>query len=316
MQPTSILAIALAAASFTMLSACESDQSAPSRPRTKNILTPDNKADENAFQRENEAPRRNLPTSGKEFPGQSQAPSADARMITADARNVDPGRPIPVNGTDSRHGEPVFNQKNMYPGPLPTLSAKAGAAPAPGSTPVPGTAWSVDHSWGEVLPLENYPHRDWAATQTTYVAADVKHNPVYFTPIQPRLNVPQTGGTYGGDMISELYEIPWFGVQTLLAPLYMICEPPLKQVTTQRLGHDPVYLGHSDASGPIVPAPMPGVIRWEYPFLVNTASRNNTTQPATQPIAPTPGITPAPFVTDATTEPAPSEPPTTTPGLR
>ena len=44
----------------------------------------------------------------------------------------------------------------------------------------PGTGWDIDHSWGQVMVLTEYPHRDWPAMQATYMAAVVKNNPVYY----------------------------------------------------------------------------------------------------------------------------------------
>jgi hypothetical protein len=275
-------------------------------------LTPDANEADRAWQRELEQPKRNLPTGGGgEFPGQSKAApvspaapvasaasedSASLASLTGEAQVVtasnlpfaaQPGSNlIPAEGTSAKLPEARYPDVRWYDGPLPNL--KAVSAPTPGFTPVPGTAWAVEHSWGEVRPLENYPHRDWAAMQTTYEAAAVKHNPTYFAPLWPQVPVPQNDATWTGNALSSIIEVPWMGLQTLALPVTMFIDPPLAQVTTQRLGRDPVYLGHTPAGGPIVPAPFPGVLRWSYPFLREAAA--GTMPATTQPITPTPGI--------------------------
>jgi hypothetical protein len=320
----SLLALAFAVSTVTLLAACEGDLSAPSRPRTGGVLTPDAKENDRAWQRENEKPKRDLPIGGGgEFPGQSKAKpsrsmmpaavasaSSDAPVITAfdmPGSKYASSRPVPTEGSSGHLPEPRFPDVPWYKGPLPALTPKApGALPTPGSTPVPGTPWVVEHSWGEVLPLVNYPHRDWPASQTTYNAATVKHNPVYYAPIWNQLPVPQNDGTWTGNALSSIIEVPWFLGETLALPALMVCDPPLKQVTTQRLGKDAVYLGYLPSDGTIVPSPTPGVIRWEYPFLQPSAAGPGVPPPATQPIAPTPGITLPPMedVGGPGTEPA------------
>jgi hypothetical protein len=314
MKSFTLLAMALAVSAVPFLTACEGDLSAPTRPRTGGILSPDNQEKDRAWQRENEAPKRNLPTGGgSEFPGQGKAnqpasmmpaavasgDSGEAKVITAfdmPGSKYASERAIPLEGSSGHLPEPAFPRVSYYRGPLPELVAKApGAMPSVGSTPVPGTPWVVDHSWGEVLPLENYPHRDWSPAQTTYEAATVKHNPVYYSPIWNRLPVPQNDGSWTGNALSSLIEVPWMLGETVALPALMFCDPPLKQVTTQRLGHDPVYLGHLPADGAIVPSPVPGVIQWEYPFLGPAPAGPGTAPAATQPIEPTPGIKVAPM---------------------
>jgi hypothetical protein len=220
---------------------------------------------------------------------------------------------LPPNGSSGHLPIPAYPATNWYTGPLPALTNKP--SPTPGATPVPGTPWVVEHSWGEGLPLENYPHRDWPATQTTYVAATVKHNPVYFAPIQNRLPIVQNDSSYAGNVVSSVLETPWFALQTLALPALMLCDPPLKQVTTQRLGNNPVFLGHQSADGPIVPSPTPGVIRWEYPFLASNPNAPAGAPAATQPITPTPGIELRPEELP-TTAPATEAAPAVTPGLK
>lgn len=312
MKRETIVALALAAGTLPLFTACEGDLSAPKNPRRANMLTPDNKSNEDAFRREIEAPKRDLPTGGgSEFPGQSkaipQAP-ANATVITAlGGYGPDSSGAIPTNGTSSKLWQNVYPQNTWYSGPLPALADKPGVAPMPGATPVPNTPWLIEHSWGEALPLEDYPHRDWPDTQVNYIAANVKHNPTYYSTVQSHLNLPQNTGGYAANWGSNLLEIPWFGLQTLALPVLMVIEPPLAQVTTQRLGNDPVYLGHLPATGEIVPAPTPGLIRWEYPFLNPDGSsrvypegqrpaspKAAGTQPVGTPIAPTPGLAPQP----------------------
>jgi hypothetical protein len=300
MKPSTLLALTLAVSALTFLSACEGDLSAPTRPRTGGVLAPDTKENDRAWQRENEAPKRELPTGGgSEYPGQSKATppapaNTDATVITAfdqPGSKYASNRPVPLNGASGHLPEASYPEVPWYTGPLPPLQPKApGAAPSAGSTPVPETPWVVEHSWGEVLPLENYPHRDWPTAQTTYDAATVKHNPVYYAPIWNRLPVPQNDGTWTGNALSSLIEVPWALGETVALPALMFCDPPLKQVTTQRLGTDAVYLGHLPTSGAVVPSPTPGVIRWEYPFLRQAPMGPGSAPAATQPIAPTPGI--------------------------
>jgi hypothetical protein len=323
---TSIVLSVAVAASVGIISGCEGDQSAPSRPRTGLNPLPDNeKARDNADKRAIEKPGRELPASGKEFPGQSRAPEKRANtVITADARAAAARHghavqdPAPRDGSDSVLPESLYHQ-DFYPGPLPHLPADPGSVPMTGATALPGTQWSIEHSWGQVLVLRDYPHRDWPESQATYVAATVKHNPPYYFNLQNRLPVPQNDGSYGGNWLTTLIEVPWYYINTAALPVMMFIDRPLDQVTTQRLGGDPNFFGYLPATGDIVPAPVPGVIKWDYPFLVvNHVSREPSTQ-SSEPIAPTPGIIPAPpgGPVPATPETRPQvEPPATTPGLR
>jgi hypothetical protein len=312
MKREAILALALAAGSLSLFTACEGDLSAPKAPRRANMLTPDNKSNEDAFRRENEAPNRQLPTGGgSEFPGQSKATPTDKPVITAHAGGHGNNRSgeIPTNGTSSRLWQNTYPQNTWYSGPVPALADKPGFNPTPGSTPVPNTPWVIEHSWGEGLPMQEYPHRNWPDTQANYTAANVKHNPTYYSTVQSHLNLPQNNASYASNWGSNLLEIPWFGVQTLALPVMMVIEPPLVQVTTQRLGNNPVYLGHLPAAGEVMPSPLPGLIRWDYPFLnpdgsSRTVNRDNTTQPTVTPIPPTPGLRPM----------FPNDPPLTAPG--
>jgi hypothetical protein len=157
--------------------------------------------------------------------------------------------------------------RSTYVGPLPHLPANPGTTPMVGRTPVPDTGWAIDHSWGQGLVLQDYAHRAWPDTRGTYVSGAVKHNPAYYYNLQPYLDVTQPNGSWGGDWVSNLYEIPWFYLNTAALPVLMILEPPLAQRTTDRVSQDPNFLGHLPETGAIVPTPVPGVLRWEYPFL-------------------------------------------------
>ncbi len=175
-------------------------------------------------------------------------------------------------------------------GPLPHLAGDAGnRAHGRFPAPVPDAEQSIDFSWGEVLQLQDYPHRDWPETQGHYEVADARHNPVYYFHVQDLFPVAPANGTYAGDAISTAYEVPWFYLNTLALPKLMILEPPLAERTTQREGSDPNYHGYLPDGGPVVPTPSPGVLRWEYPFLNPDGSvkekyepqvESSTTQPA------------------------------------
>jgi hypothetical protein len=311
-----ILSLAVAA-SMTSFAGCEGDQSAPTHPRRGLGTMENEKSRENAERRELEKPQRDLPaTGGKEFPGQSAAPArGDAQVITADARRASHGAldaPIPVNGSDQVLPQSRYDRaQRFYHGPLPMLPDNPGSVPMIGATEVPYTEMSVEYSWGQGLVLENYPHRNWPDTQTQYVAANVKHNPVYFFDLQEQLPVPQNNGTYGGDWVSNLYEWPWFYLNSAAFVPFMFVECPWSQVTTQRLGKDPNYFGHLPATGAFVAAPEPGDIQWRYPFLEQSyrGTRGNLSTQPFLPIPPTPGVVAAPPATrPAATRPSPTEP--------
>jgi hypothetical protein len=267
----------------TVLASCEGDESAPSRPRTQSVLEPDQKAKDDAFNRETETPKRALPTSGAEFPGQSNATPVtpapgEPTVITADAGNMNP---LPYGSF--RTPESDYNTDLYQKGaPVPHLPLNPGTTPAIGTTAVPNIGLTIDHSWGEVLPLENYHHRDWPDMQTTYVPAIVKHNPVYYFNIQDHTSLPLQN-TYVGGWQSNALEVPWFFVNTLALPVLMVLEPPFAQRTTQQLGNDPIYFNYLPKGGPIIPSPTPGIIKWEYPFLKASEENENSEQISTQP---------------------------------
>ncbi|MCL2648295.1 MAG: hypothetical protein FWD61_15010 [Phycisphaerales bacterium] len=348
---TSVALGLVLAANAGMLANCEGDPSAPRRPRTQlNPMAPDEKARDNAEKRELETPAREFPTSGKEFPGASQAaPSeGDGTVLTANAVAASRrgggnlSTPTSTNGSSGRFPENRYNRDWYNNGPIPHLPENPGSEPMAGSTQVPLSDLQIDHSWGQVMVLKDTPHRNWPTTQTVYMAANTKYNPVYFTtwlnrPATPRddahkyvndvedvlkniqhgLAGPQSDGTYRGDMVNLLYDVPWFYVQIPVTFGRMFYEGPLSQVTGQRLGWDPNYFSSLPTNGIIVPQPVTGVIKWDYSFLYMTAEQL-TKLPATGVIVPTPGIIPAPLglpPAGTTTMPR-SEPPSATPGLK
>jgi len=342
------------AASAGMFVGCEGDPSAPRRPRTAlHPMTPDEKARDNAEKRELESPNRQYPSDGKEFPGASQAtpPLApgsaggseeEQTVITANAVAASGGnlsRAVPTNGSSGLFPDNRYDRNLYNNGPLPHLPENPGSEPMVGSTQVPLTDLQIDHSWGQVIVLKNATQRNWPTTQTQYLSANVKHNPVYFTSWQNstwipkvdtrgdskdffdnlkyRLLVPPNDGSYRSDWINFFYDVPWSYVQIPVTLGRMFFEGPLSQVTSQRLGWDPNYFGYLPVEGTIVPRPVTGVIKWDYPFLYMTAEEL-TKLPATGVIVPTPGITPSPLgLPPAGTATMPrSEPPSATPGLR
>ncbi len=272
----------------TVLASCEGDESAPTRPRTQGVLEPDQKAKDDAFNRETETPKRALPTSGAEFPGQSNAAPVAApapgepTVVTADSADTSSSSASSSYGT-FRTPMSQYNTDLYQKGaPVPHLPQNPGTTPAVGTTAVPNIGLTLDHSWGEVLPLENYPHRAWPDMQTTYVPAIVQHNPVYYFNSPDHTSIPLQDGFAGG-WTSNLLEVPWFFVNTLAAPVLMVLEPPLSQRTTQQLGNDPIYFNYLPKGGPIIPSPTPGIIKWEYPFLRASEENENSEQISTQP---------------------------------
>ncbi|MGN6367569.1 MAG: hypothetical protein ACTHN5_04845 [Phycisphaerae bacterium] len=283
---------------------CEADESAPTRPRTQGILAPDEKAKDNAEKRETEEQKRDLPTGRSEFPGQSrvdpeQMPAGERPVVLADAGGSKPagwsGFATPIDN---------YTNDNYGGGPVPPLNPKPGANPTPGSAPVPGTPWHVDFDWGEIGPLAGVEHRAWPEDGTSYVAADVKHDPVYYFSILPQVG-HVNNGSWQGNAWSGIVEIPWFYLNTAALPVLMVLDPPLQQRTTERLSQNPVYLGYLPAGGEVVPAPTEGRIEWRYPFLEKQSRNPNDTtynEPATtqteniptaEPAVPPPATQPA-----------------------
>jgi hypothetical protein len=274
MKLTHALLLSAAVVGTGMMFGCEADESAPTRPRTQNVLTPDDNARNNAEKRETEEQKRELPTGRSEFPGQSRVtpkemPAGDKPVVLAD----DAGGSGGGWGT-FRTPTDQYKLSSNGKGPVPPLNPKPGQQPTPGSAQVPGTPWAIDFDWGEIAPLENVPHRAWPDDQTTYVQADVKHNPVYYFSLATVLGV-KNDGSYVSEGQQGLIDFPWFYLNTAALPVLMILEPPLQQRTTEYLAQNPVYLGHQPAGGDIVPSPPPGRIEWRYPFLEKNSRNPN-----------------------------------------
>jgi hypothetical protein len=100
---------------------------------------------------------------------------------------------------------------------------------------------------------------------------------------------------------SDAYEVPWFAVQTILLPVEMTLEPPFIQRISERPSEDPNFRGHLPRLGPVVPAPEPGQLHWDYPFLRADGTVKTITERGSQELPP------------LTTEPATSAPSTPPP---
>ena len=225
------------------LAGCEGDASAPTRPRMK-AVAPDDKTHQNAEKRALEAPGRDLPTAGKEFPGQTMAtPAAGASVVTLTSYHKEKGEPSRV---------------------MPWLAETPGTTPATGTTVVPGLPWTIDHSWGECLPLKDYNHRDWSDTKTTYMTAEVKGNPTLYDNPVP-FAAPKVKTEAQRDAVKTVIDVPWFYCNTLATPVLVFWQSPWAQVTNSRLGSDPLYFGYLPKTGAIVPSPKPGEFIFEYP---------------------------------------------------
>lgn len=295
-----LLTSAILAAGF--LAACEADDSAPTHPRQPGFLTPNDKAQQNAEQRNLEKPARDLPTKASDLPGQSAAPAYQT-VLTLDNAPPTPAPPAPTASTFNVLGyagptgwqafghttEPARTYtRDRYPQPIPHLPLNPGTVPIPGATPMPGGDFLVDHAWGQGLTLPEYPHRDWPATTALYETPHATHNPLFFTNVQEQLPVPQNDGTYRANVKSAFIEIPWFYVNSAVLPLLMVLECPMAKRHTDVITPDPIYNGYLPA-GPIVPAPTTGALRWEYPFLNSDGTikqTNGNTAPTTVPSPP------------------------------
>lgn len=231
------------------LGACEADESAPKNPRRANFLTPDEKARDAAEKRELEPRKRELPTGGgREFPGQSQAEGPKV-ILAAD-----------------------FGPGADRSGTLPHLHTLPKDKPAAGATPVPGISYQVEHSWGQALPMAEYPHRAWPTSQATYFLPGADHNPTYYRNLSDQCGFLASGSTLS-NVSSDIVEVPWFVVQTLILPGRMVLQCPWAKVTTHAPVGDPIFNGYLPGGGPTVPAPFPGVIEWKHDWVVNQATR-------------------------------------------
>ena len=238
-----------------MLAGCEADESQPTQPRTRNIWALDPKAQENAENRATEAPSRPLPDTGNEVTGKEE--SRAAKETPASAQVVTLQASVGGNGGDAQgvseegssdhpaadsdlsvqrtalkylpagrcsgqsRGPTTVYKLDPYTGPIPHIPANPGTVPMAGSTLAPGGDWDVDYSTGQALVLLNAPHRPWPEVSAMSQSGDTKHNPLYYFNIQEHLNVPQPTGTNCSDWISELYEIPWFYLNTIIVPVLM-----------------------------------------------------------------------------------------------
>jgi len=264
------------AVSACMLTGCEMDDSIPSRPRTANPLEPSMQGQQNAEHRSLEKPARELPTSGHEFPGQSKATATDSRQVaTLDVQSSNSSSPSApwFTGPSGWHalghsvGPTTVYNRDTYQHVLPALPPNPGTVPQVGSTPAPGGDWSIDHSWGQGLVLENAPHRAWPDTSVSYVDGPVYHNPTYYFNVQEHQPwIRQNNGSTKGDIISTVIEVPWFFLNTAFLLVEIPLEPPLAQRVTERDSRDPNFRGHLPAEGIIVPAPFQGELKWGYPF--------------------------------------------------
>jgi hypothetical protein len=300
-------ALLLPAAALALLAGCDIDDSAPSRPRTANFLTPNNTAQENAEQRSLEPPKREMPTGGAEFPGQSALPFPTDSILTLDAAPGPATQPLhptfprfPISGFYGPSGLDAIGNttgpvdtytRDTYPKLLPHLPPNPGAVPMKEATLIPGSDWAVDWSWGQGLTLPAPPHRNWRPITATYQVADAPHAPTYYFDLQKHVDVPQYNGTYLSDLCSAAGQDIWFFLSTANLPLLMVLESPDAVRYTHTYSQDPNFTGYLAAAGPVVPAPYPGAITWEYSFLnpdgtikpVVPRSARSQPAPASQP---------------------------------
>jgi hypothetical protein len=276
-------ALLLPAAALALLAGCDIDDSAPTRPRTANFLTPDRNAQDNAEHRTLEPEQRQLPTSGAEFPGQSALPVPSASIVTLDtapgpaAPRLHPTFPrFPISGFYGPSGLDAIGNttgpvdtytRDTYPALIPHLPPSPGAVPMSGATIIPGSDWAADWSWGQGLTLPRAPHRDWRPITATYQVADAPHAPTYYFDLQKHLDVPQYDDTYLSDLCSAACQDLWFFLSTANLPLLMILESPDAVRYTHTYSQDPNFRGHFSAAGSVVPAPYLGVLKWDYSFM-------------------------------------------------
>jgi len=259
--------LAIAVLSVAGLSGCEADESAPrhSARDGRNLLTPDEKAKNNAEQRELEKPGRELPTGGgAEFPGQSAAPARHPAVAAA-------GQPSVVTlaavGPDSA----------LYPF---TICPRHKAPAPPATLIVPETGMDIPPDWGTVGALPEYRHRAWTDTKVYYESGDTKHNPRYFEDATTWKTGVASGnyerGTLPSNPLYDLMDVPWFYGNVLALPVLMCIDCPWGQRTTSVHWDRPVFNGALPPEGAIAPTPVEGTIHWEYP------------KPAVYPVTPAP----------------------------
>lgn len=287
----------------TGLAGC-ADESAPNRRGIERAPLTGNSGLNNAYNRENEAPKRDLPSGGgKEFPGQSMAPtSGDTPILLLADLGTDAAITPEAATTTAPTTEPALAPRSM-PGEMPpvhgthvpatgpttagvasenlavvsTTSAPAkvkpqrinddGAVATPGKTmAVAGTGLSIPPGWGNPVVLENYPHRAWATSTVHYVDGATYSNPYYFRDLLDHGN--QASGTYMGtpeQVAKDWIEFPWFYAECGILPFAAIISPPLAQIATRNNAVDAIYLGKISSTGPEAPSPTPGYIHFVYP---------------------------------------------------
>jgi len=231
---TNVLMLTVAGSGCVAMMGCQVDDSLPRRPRVA-VPADQERSRENAEKRVLENPKRDLPTGGREFPGQSNALPKGDRSVTF---------------LTDMYGK-------RYSGLLPHLAVKPGTTSTPGFTPVAGTGMAVDHSWGEVLPLADYNHRPWPDTQTNYLTSGVQGNPTYYVngADAAGYGAKQGPGYAAG---AAVIEVPWFYLNTAALPVLMVLQCPWSQTSPQRLGQDANYFGYLPATGAVIPAPTTG----------------------------------------------------------
>jgi hypothetical protein len=315
----SILKIAALGAVVSFGTVSCADDSAPNRRGLERAPLVGRGAQDNADKREIEPQKRDLPTgSGGEFPGQSLAPTpsgdqpvvflddvgivpastpASAPTTTAEAAGTQPAATATAAtataataATATSETSPASATSTNQPA-KPALVEDPKAFDHPGQPMlVPNTGLSIAPDWGRPQVLTNYPHRPWPNTATTYESGQAWHNPYYFQPLFTYSNNPADWAKdQGKSDVHELVEIPYFFGETLALPVLMVINPPFNQRTTRNKSDYPVYLNALTDSGPVVPAPQPGQIHFDYPPAITHAppraqmEPDTTPAPATQP---------------------------------
>ena len=187
----------------------------------------------------------------------------------------------------------VYGQGN-FGGVFPVIPENPGTIPMPGIVMTPSGDWAMDASWGQGLVLQNYPHRDWPLSTIIYPSGSIFNNPTYYIHIGDHLPALPTTGVYEGDVLSDIYEVPWFMVNTAALPVLMALEPPLAKRETVRPSLDPNFRGYVP-DGPSVPVPQPGRLEWNYSFLnPDWTVKEPGSSAATAPEESSPATAPAP----------------------
>ena len=81
------------------------------------------------------------------------------------------------------------------------------------------------------------------------------------------MDVPQYDGTYLSDLCTPPARTSGSSRNTLNLPLLMVLETPDAVRYTHTWSQDPNFTGGLSAAGPVVPAPFPGALKWDYPFM-------------------------------------------------